>query len=1152
MSITKAPVSRISKDEMPPASASDNYQPFKYASRWGGGDLDIIKDGPPVPIPGERRVGFIGRERLGENDYFRLRFSLPSETVEQMRRSGRQFDVQREYNKLGRASRFLPETAESSRQGITGEKRLSNEAVRTANYGFTLSNANGMQANIAAVLIAKIENDRDIKSTFEDFFSENGRWKDAGPSAIMEEVNYRLMGMRGRTDPQYRVLLKMMEKFGEISKKQKDFERARAKSFLSGIDAMHERYVNDLLGAHNTDLAKNTPKAKKAILSSMSTILKDAQSSSSDNYYDPEQKIGSYVLGKLDDAMIEGRSVDNAFYVIREAIEESGGNFGDKTFREIEKGLASIQLIEKDFADFSNSAMADSTKAVEKLHLSTDELPAGILAALANPESLDKLIDQEREDIEKAINSAIEQSLSSVDRFLVDEDFIQEKRRELEELLGRHRDQFEYLYNPKKDELDSRRRYSAESVMGSAETHDVAIGILRDAFYLTALRSYDHKTIAGIVKNKQAEKEILLSSLDPKIERMRPKEGEVNDLFNGYLLLEKASSSEMAENEIMEIIKSDIFTNGKAYSVEELSTISTIGIEMSELALESQQERAFGALKPDDLSLSIQEMGYFNHASRMEEKIRPSWKNLGGILQGNEVLANFVTCLEGAKNPKTSVETPSSMAAGCISNFERDLDQLSEEAKKGISQANNAILVFNPVLSLLVLRVIIADALALEAKKDMLRVNREVAENVGYINDAEDHKTSAARRLLVASEELGVAGIFVGDGAASSVVSAAEKESVAKDLIKTKDVGNLSFALDRRYSNLLSKAVTAEVKEEEARSVERLRTLNNELLSLQDKIRRGEIADEEIRRIEERVRIQEELIAEEERKANEPQHGNTIISAIIAGGIGVGAAIKDGGNDARLATMKALHSYKESLYEMIIEGGEDGGEMGEIEKSKKIIDAIRKEVLGSSETAGEVIDSIVREKSGKGLSLVTLSDITRNGLKKDGIKSLMDREFPELSTEARIGMGGKIAQFIDMQEKIRSGGVSNVDLNGISKYMGSVEKASPKIKKVFSSTNSFYASIASSSSGKSYVNGGMGLNGYAVMKANEAEEKGEYGKSYAYLSAISSNASLSREAQQHIAQNAKTIQEANMRATKRQGEALRNGNTKKPSPGVNL
>ena len=108
---------------------------------------------------------------------------------------------------ISTAPQIVPETLESDKSRFTTTHELTNDAVKADNYQYFLRNAGAIKTNIARVLLAKIDADRNLRDTFSDFFNNAEKWANTAPDVIIAEAENRLRKIRMRHKGEYEMFV---------------------------------------------------------------------------------------------------------------------------------------------------------------------------------------------------------------------------------------------------------------------------------------------------------------------------------------------------------------------------------------------------------------------------------------------------------------------------------------------------------------------------------------------------------------------------------------------------------------------------------------------------------------------------------------------------------------------------------------------------------------------------------------------------------------------------------------------------------------------------------------------------------------------------------------------------------------------------------
>ena len=731
------------------------------------------------------------------------------------------------------AEYFLAEGFLSPHEMSIGDtRRISNESVKKDNYEFVLRNTHLLKANIAKTLLAKMDIDRDVVGTLSDMLSNKSSWAKNDPDLVLRELKNRLRLNSKEQHPEYEPIFKILDKIHNVEEKNEKYKILRLKGLEDNINNIVDDISNKTYGfEHEDDEQRENVKGyiSESFLSKHSPAMQK------------NMDYGEYL------AMLLRKEPDNDFlYKINKYIEDENPLLGKKQVLQLHAEAKEIERIESDFIDTHNASTTTSTNIINRFGYHSNHLPIPLLAALADESFATKNFsealdgdewtphiplsgEKKYEELERSIKDLVKGANDTEIKSIIED---------MKSNLSKNKEEFEYLYNPKVDNIDTQRRHYPFELTSHYDQD--AQNIMRDALYLSIFKHKNKEIWEDVyANNEDTQRGVVLSSLDKDALKARPKMDEVNDLYNGVLLITKSSSATISDDAVDKLIESQLFKDSSVFNEKDLAGIKSYSKSLSRESERLREKDIYGVPEEKELHAAIQEMRYLDAANSEIEKV------YGGsvanqlkstFFMNNKIIHDLSVCMEAAKSPTNHVETVPSMTKGCLEKMKQAHEKMKEEMDKMINSREAAFAGVTPLGTLLIIASIKSSANAYKADRIVEEVNKIVAEDIAYVDSAGSSQLKAARKMNIDVDSLGIGGHIVKDGFQNKFIQSAEREHTIRDIVlnSANDKLDKPFIINSLFSKERDEALSLLENEDvpENRNAEKILALQEELREL--------------------------------------------------------------------------------------------------------------------------------------------------------------------------------------------------------------------------------------------------------------------------------------------------------------------------------
>jgi len=687
------------------------------------------------------------------------------------------------FNYLGvsNSDSLFPETTETvTNRFFTKNNTMTNEAIRMDNYEYFLNNTGSFKTNLAKTLLAKIDIDRDLRGTLSDLLNKQGEWAGQPSEVIYGELKNRLRNAGLEHHKEYEVILKLFRKIDEVEEKYNSYKAERQKSALEIISEIEKSTILKVFA--QADISDEDTQDK--LISQYEVVASFAKQYNFKQ--EDNESILSY-LNKMSDYMAD-TNVE-----LPEELEDmmeivlSHDKLSVMKIKAIDEAFGTYAKEHKKFIATHNETISISTEIMDRFGYLSKHFPVAALARWTDEEYLKKNFIEstdtgdsiQMEKIDEAMKDAIGFALGDIPSEKIDEIMGNVKIH-----LQRNKEKIESVYNPEVDDLNPMRKYIP---FESNNYHEVSNNILRDAFYLSVFKSKDNEFYTKHF-NKESENKVILSVLNPKLTELRPNVDIVNDIYNAVNLTNKISAGKLSTGSYDALLDSPIMQNNSVLNHDDIKSLKKYGSELGEVAEKIREKDIYGTPEEGELIRAIQESVYLDAANKEVDKLHTSLMKDGSVgkyfFQNNKILKHFEICMEGARNPTTSVETVGSLSKGCFEKMKDQFEQAAGEANQLISNPQSAWLGTNFVGALALF--ISASSMAEKDRVNALiaEVNHKILEDSSYIENSIDMLQKSARFMNVDVDNHGISGQMVESDFEDKLINEAEREHTIREIIQ--------------------------------------------------------------------------------------------------------------------------------------------------------------------------------------------------------------------------------------------------------------------------------------------------------------------------------------------------------------------------------
>ncbi|HHO42412.1 MAG TPA: hypothetical protein ENN12_03530 [Epsilonproteobacteria bacterium] len=1154
-----------------------------------------------------------------EFDVSQRRFGLTQQSLAATRRRAQQKDM-RSGGKLHNLQSlfsegianpefFFAETGEDSTSFLYKEGQITNQAVLDDNEQYFLRNIGAAKLNMLKMLIMKIESDRNLTVTMKDFFSESSKWASEDPQKVIKEVYSRLNKVGQRNNPGYKVMLKLIDEMTMLETQHKYWQKKRLGKIDENITEIFKNRQREVLGISGLEEEQEDGINLPHVINLVGVALENAHSYTVSGGGVPT--LDDLIGAKIDEQIKKGHTPDDRLFQLRNILNDHDDKIDIlyRPWEEVKENYEQYKKVKKDFVESHNKLMGGANVGVEEFFKKTDESVMGILAFLSDRELRDELEHEEKKNIEDAINAAIASTLTSGENDFLPADptertlVIKNVRNNLDAIIAKHQNVLRPIYDAKYDKINTQNAFNPFQFGPLDKRNEDAILALRDSIYLASLKSINPELYEGIYDD-EAEESLLSTATDQEVAKLKPKSDKVNDLFNAYLFLQRAASSEIDTKGAEALMDSELFTHNSALSEQDKLEMLQLSKDFSKKSISANEKNIFPTYTNEQIKNDALERIYINEARHISQKRDRSLNNLLAFFaQNNEAIFRFTVCMENAINPTTTVETTPSLSRACFDKLENELKQDSKESSQMLERLN-AMTGLNPFAVFFVLKSLVNDVQYDLMQRAKYRISRYAAEETTYIATSEDRLQGVSRTLNLEADDIGEAGTFVKSGHENQVIRDAEVEATAYDIAEATNVlpaelrltnlgefsGNQTVRMRemlflesvKQSFNNLDKKINHEKAnffklkkqlENTKRSIEEVLAKTNDpqaFMSLAPEQKAEEILklNKELEKLEDNEKSLEALIKISEAeiellgKRNKEDFYKRLKDRSAIN-------LKNMSTVEKLDMMELLSDYREALYDyqfkQEVEGKKTKQIESEIARLNRVIPILQRDVLSSNAVLTNVIRGELRDNYGVTIPVDLQNKIKKHGLSEQMIVEVMTvlsdaKHFPNISKQKlngiRIELQG-LYSTTTLLKTIKTDKLGNPyrerwgrgteAANLMSNYLRKVGHYNDKLMQKIETSNSLYLSKGETYNNMVYISGGKNLQGYLHKKINhyqKVDNHAEAEKLYQQMNSKGMCNNLSVDMQKYIATHHDSVTNANNDATKARMTRHKTGETR--------
>jgi len=699
----------------------------------------------------------------------------------------------------------------------------SNGAVVYQNYENTIKNLPNMRTDLMRIFLSKLEMDYNPQGIAKDIV-ENPRYKTMESEELISELNRMIKANLIPNKREYDVLIKLLSVSEEIEREVSNHAKEREERSLKVIDNIKNTYRDKLFGESKDEVLARIP---------AEDFIKDESSLPKIEAFVKEIFENDFLYKKYTKETAEGNGLSLKRIIQEEfkreerrakardeeenysqALLDINALIENPQFRKLaEKPLVEIKNfsdahsdISTDFISTNNDSMDFATSAFKEAFRTSATYPNYQLLCFMQDDKridkgnfkiagmkdlseaeIDKKIQEEISVIEDAMKKGIKQGiirdekynrLSTADVNNLTETLFESFKNKLKENKG----SFETTYLPHKDNFDKTRRYEGMGFNADDGLQNDTGLLLRDTLMLAKFE-YENEKLFKQVYTKKNQSELLDASTAGNLNK--PSIDKVTDFTNAYLMIDKSLTNGISSSEISKVMNSEVFERNSVLSEDNKKGLEEMSKDISNNQYKSKNKDLVGEVKKEDTERSIQEYFYTKYSKEQIKKLNPSLS--GFSFQNNDVLKDFSDCMEGAKNPSTSIETKPSLGKSCFEKLKQGLEQTVKDAQsKGQTQGHIGA-GMNPFGAFVLLNIVVSQAQADILKRSMKNMSKDISEKTNYILESDSNTQQIARQNLVTLEDFGMNGQIVDTAIADKVIEETETEATVREIANLQD-----------------------------------------------------------------------------------------------------------------------------------------------------------------------------------------------------------------------------------------------------------------------------------------------------------------------------------------------------------------------------
>ena len=726
------------------------------------------------------------------SSFWGRRFAFNSDSVNNLLEVG-STNLKKIAKKHGFRENLIADTIEEPNARILSDIHdLSNSTIKQDNYEFFLHNADRIGLSLSKILLAKTEKDRNLKKSLEDILDPNGEWINASPDVVTKEVYNRLKKRSLYNIPEIQTLMKVLKKISIIKAQENDYQKSINEERNNVLERLKKGYAGEIF----PDLDINDDISLQDNYGNILLSLQVITDFKSIN--DKDETLASY-LNRLEDYFIKYDITNEKEIEVRNALSDLGYELNNREelrylftskVSDIKKnvnralGYFDDETLQS-FDEYTKKYLESGHSINQNVALVLDVPPRAVLLSLYD----DKVFkDFQKDNIDKEYLSIIKGVLN------VDDKKANEVFNNLREILRNNNEAVENVVK-----LEEQEKYNPLTFSINDKKNDIANKLLQESIALAIFKT-ENRDVFEEVYTPEAQKQLLTSITSESLSSKRPDINEVSDVFNTYLMLHKATTSSISDDEIDKMMDSSIFQDSTVLNNKDIENVKKFSKDLSRESEKVFADITAGMPNQDELSFAIQEMAYMDIARQQTAKLKFTPTNIGRFFRNNMAIHSFSKCMEAAKNPSNNVETTPSMSKDCIGKLRDRLEQDAKLADEALSKAG-IFAAFNPFTTLLMIQSILSKAQADMLEREMIKATQRISENISYVERTSDNIEKMARQMLVEASYAGVSDSFVDKNIANRVAEKIKTESIAYNLANTKRV-ELKGVFKARFSEL--------------------------------------------------------------------------------------------------------------------------------------------------------------------------------------------------------------------------------------------------------------------------------------------------------------------------------------------------------------
>lgn len=685
------------------------------------------------------------------------------------------------------AQRLFGETAEKdSTRLFSTLDQITNEAIKLDNYEFFLTNAGAIKTNLARVLLAKIDLDRDMRGTLNDLLG-GGKWTSQDPDVVFSELKNRMVNAGLKHSGEYDILLKAFHHVEEIEKQHRNYVNKRQKEAVAILEKINQSKKDILVGAFENDkINEATGQTKQEQrIEYLSDVFKHGESLGV--YPSGEETTSSYI-NKLILHHEEKKTEAPSFLLGLSGSITPKDDLTNKKAAKLKGEVEDYLDSKQKFIDGHNKSLKNANAILEKFSFNTKHYPVAVLASWADEKyavsHFGEIGEKETPIDIKKINENMDYAIKSVYPEISDE-AAEKIRKELQDILSKNKSSIDTIYDPLMDKSNPQRAYIP---FESQQNHEDAQNVMRDALYLSLFKHNDEKTYQSFFSN-ESQKAVITSVLSGEVKEAKPNIDKVNDIWNAISAVTKAASGAIDDKSFDALIDSHLFEDNSVFgSTSDRENLRSLGKELARSSQQLKDREIFGTPEQKEVKNAIQELRYLEAAQGVLDRLDKGKGNVAEkgfkwFLQNNKALRNFASCMDNAKNPITSVESVPSMSRGCLEKLVDEYEKASKEANDLMSNPQSAMTGLSCVGALVIFSSIYSDVSKDRMRRMLEEINEKISTDLAYVENSVDVLQESARKMNVEAEVLGISSAIVKQGFEEKLISESETEHTIRDIV---------------------------------------------------------------------------------------------------------------------------------------------------------------------------------------------------------------------------------------------------------------------------------------------------------------------------------------------------------------------------------